>query len=79
MVITKITKNNEDGSVEAKLQLSEEQTAYLLNFAIGMLVNAGIATVVEVDEQEQQQDVIEVVGDAPTPETDNGEDSTAGH
>lgn len=71
MQITKVIKNNADGSVEAKLLLTEEQTGFLLNFAIEMLVNAGLATL-EVETQKEQQETI-TVGDAPTPEIDNGE------
>lgn len=67
MLITKVKKISEDGSVEATLKLSEEQTAFLLNFAIGYLTNIGLAEVVEIEEQQEPT----TASDAPVPSTDN--------
>jgi len=47
MEITKLIKKQEDGTFEATIILTEEQTKFLVNFAIGMLVQSGIATVIE--------------------------------
>lgn len=65
MQITKLVRKKEDGTYEATLVLTEEQTQFLVNFALGVLVQNGVATIVEqeADEfdsaaQEQQQEPI---------------------
>ena len=47
MQITKIVKKNEDGTIEATLVLSEEQTQVLINIGLGMLIQQGLVTLVE--------------------------------
>jgi len=47
--ITKVTKNKEDGSTEVQLMLTEEQTAFLINFALGMLTQQGVVSYFELD------------------------------
>jgi hypothetical protein len=49
MEITRITKKQEDGTYEATLVLTEAQTQFLVNFALGMLVQSGMATIIEVE------------------------------
>ena len=71
MQITRLVKKQEDGTFEATLVLTNEQTQFLVNFAIGLLVQSGLATiderVVEEDETLASPDQIVV----PTPETIN--------
>lgn len=62
MQVTKLIKKKEDGSFEAVLALSEDQTQFLVNFALNLLVQQGIAVIVEQevddfasDAQEQQE------------------------
>lgn len=55
MVIKQIKRNKDDGSVEVAMVLDEEQTKFLLNFAIGILVQNGIATVIEHDDAAEAQ------------------------
>ena len=57
MQITKIVKKNEDGTLEATLVLSEEQTQVLINIGLGMLVQQGLITIVEktMEELEKEQ------------------------
>ena len=56
MIIKRIVRN-EDG-VEATLMLSNEQAAFLLNFAIGLLVQKGVVEMIDLSpeqfEAEQQ-------------------------
>ena len=47
MEIVKLIKKQEDGSYEATLALTQEQTEFLINIALGVLVQSGLATVVE--------------------------------
>ena len=59
MQITKLIKKQEDGSFEATLALSAEQIQFLVNFALGVLVQNGMATIVEqVVEEEPQQPTV---------------------
>ena len=71
MQITKIVKKNEDGSFEATLVLSEEQTQVLVNIGLGMLIQQGLITIVEktVEELEKEQASEAIV--APRTETLN--------
>lgn len=66
MEITKIIRKQEDGTYEATMSLTEEQTQFLINFAIGVLVQSGLANVIEVE-----SDVSDEQPDAPTPEKFN--------
>ena len=54
MQIIKVIRNKDDGTVEATFALTEDQTRFLLNFAIGILVNNGLAQVIEQEELEEQ-------------------------
>lgn len=72
MQITRLVKKQEDGTFEATLVLTNEQTQFLVNFAIGLLVQSGLATIEErevngEDETLASPDQIVV----PTPETIN--------
>lgn len=60
MQITKLIKKQEDGSFEATLALSAEQIQFLVNFALGVLVQNGMATIVEqvVEEEDTQQPTV---------------------
>ena len=60
MQITKLIKKHEDGSFEATLALSAEQIQFLVNFALGVLVQNGMATIVEqvVEEEDTQQPTV---------------------
>ena len=49
MEITRIVKKQEDGTYEATLVLTEAQTQFLVNFALGVLVQSGMATVIETE------------------------------
>ncbi len=50
MIVKRVSKSEEDGSYTAEIQLTEEQTAFLLNFAIGFLVQQGTLQVFDVKE-----------------------------
>lgn len=50
MIIRRVIKDQEDGSYRAELQLTEEQTAFLINFAIGLLVQEGTIKVFDMKE-----------------------------
>jgi hypothetical protein len=65
MEITKITRKKEDGTYEATLVLTEAQTQFLINFALGMLVQSGMATIIETEFSEA------VPSEPLTPETIN--------
>lgn len=52
MIIRRVVKNTEDGSYSAELQLSAEQTAFLINFAIGYLVQEGTVKIFDLKEGE---------------------------
>ena len=75
MQITKIVKKNEDGTFEATLVLSEEQTQVLVNIGLGMLVQQGLITIVEKTveelEKEQSEGVTTQAFVAPATETIN--------
>lgn len=63
MQITKLVRKKEDGTYEATLVLTEEQTQFLVNFALSVLVQNGVAIIVEQDADtfesaEQQQEPI---------------------
>ncbi len=53
MKIKQIVKSQEDGSYTAELQLTEEQTAFLLNFAIGYLVQQGTVSIYNIKDGEE--------------------------
>ena len=75
MQITKIVKKNEDGTFEATLVLSEEQTQVLVNIGLGMLVQQGLITIVEKTVEELEKEQLEGVAamqvSTPTTETLN--------
>lgn len=56
MQITKLIRKKEDGTFEATLVLTDDQTQFLVNFAIGVLVQQGIAQIVEQEAVEQSTD-----------------------
>ena len=70
MQITKLIRKQEDGSFEATLALSQEQTQFLVNFAINVLVQNGMATIVEKAVEEFQEETTPGQQE-PTPETVN--------
>ena len=49
MLLVKKVKKNEDGTMEAVFSLTEEQTAFLISYAISALVAEGVAQVEEID------------------------------
>lgn len=55
MIITQVTKKEEDGSMSVQLMLTEEQTAFLINFALGALVQQGLATIQEAGQVTEDQ------------------------
>ena len=57
MEITKLVRKQEDGTYEATMVLTEAQTQFLVNFAIGVLVQSGLATVVEKEFTLSQEEV----------------------
>lgn len=50
MQITRVFKQADDGDYTFELRLSDEQVAFLVNFAVGQLVTAGLATYEDLDE-----------------------------
>ena len=50
MEIIRVKKQLEDGSFDVQLKLSEEQVTYLVSFAVGQLLQAGILQYITVDE-----------------------------
>ena len=70
MQITKVIRKKDDGTFEATLVLTDDQTRFLINFAIGVLVQQGLANIVEQEDgetQEQQEQVLTM----PAPESLN--------
>lgn len=65
MQITKLIRKKEDGTFEATLILSDEQTQFLVNFAIGMLVQQGLANIVEQDVDQDEQPTQAITMPAP--------------
>jgi len=63
MQIIRLIKKQEDGSYEATLALSQEQTEFLLNVALGVLVRSGLAT---INDQLLDPEEVDVT---PAPET----------
>ena len=57
MEITKLVRKQEDGTYEATMVLTEAQTQFLVNFAIGVLVQSGLATVVEKESTLSQEEI----------------------
>jgi hypothetical protein len=58
MVVTKIEKKLEDGTLEVKFALTEEQTAFLINFAIGTLVQQGVISFAGQDVSQDEKDFL---------------------
>jgi hypothetical protein len=56
MQITRVFKQQEDGSYIFEMKLSEEQVGFLVNFAVGELVQAGIANYIDLDEEGNEFD-----------------------
>lgn len=53
MQINRISKQVEDGSYIAELQITAEQAAFLINFAIGFLIQEGTVRIFDLKEGEQ--------------------------
>lgn len=51
MEITRVFKQQEDGSYIFEMKLTDEQVAFLVNFALGQLVTAGVAAYIDLDEE----------------------------
>lgn len=55
MIIKKIVKQEEDGSYRAEFMLTQEQISFLLSFAVGLLVQQGLATIIQQDNEESKE------------------------
>lgn len=56
MIINKISKVKEDGTHDVQFQLTEDQLAFLVNFALNFLVGKGAITIIENSNLPQQED-----------------------
>lgn len=64
MIVKRVVRG-EDGNMEATLMLSPEQAAFLLNFALGLLVQKGVVTVMDQTPEEFE-------AEQPTAQADGG-------
>lgn len=71
MQITKLKRRKEDGTFEATLVLTDDQTQFLINFALGVLVQQGIANIVEQEVEETQEQLEQAFTTMPAPESLN--------
>lgn len=56
MQITRIVKKKEDGNHEVTMMLTEEQTTFLINFALGLLVQQGTISFFDLDPDKPQEE-----------------------
>ena len=72
MLITRVIKQQEDGTFQATMSLTEEQTAFLINFALGILVQEGSVKFMDPDkegaEQQAQSDFLNALAPKEMPQ-----------
>ena len=71
MQITRLIRKHEDGTFEATLVLTNEQTQFLVNFALGLLVQSGLAQIEEREATEEDDKLASTQLTTPTTETIN--------
>lgn len=54
MQITRVVKQAEDGSYTTTLMLTEEETAFLISFAVGILVKEGTLKFFDLENPEDE-------------------------
>lgn len=50
MQVIRVLKKQEDGTYDVDFKLDEKQVGFLINFALGILVQRGIAAFIDTDE-----------------------------
>ena len=65
MQVTRLIKKQEDGTYEGKLVLSQAQVEFLINVALGVLVQSGLATIIEKEVTLESLDDADLVTQEP--------------